>query len=960
MINELLVYQGNTSYKIDLYESETIDLTKSITDIVDPEQRRSDYTRTIKVPGTSNNNKVFSFIFDLSRYTINTTETQYNPDFNVALKTSAILYRNGLVQIKGFIQLTNIVKRPDGAVDYEIVLFGEVANLFKDMGEKKLRELDLSAYDHSLTVANVDTTAHTFSDGYIYPIIDTGLARFESQYFIDQMSPAVYLKTLVDKIFETYGYTYDSTFFNSNLFKNLVLWCGDNPAQYLTATQIGNRTFLADRTTNNSYAIIPTAAGTIVLPNAPKQPTTGTGYDTTTGLFVIPEDGYYRFIMTGEIYIKYNDSASNYIRNFPVTVNIWKYDGTTNYTTLATVTTFRGDPLFGGDFFDWAISIEMTTPVFLKTTDVVYLEIDTPINTYRGGLGTLEWRFNTTNVPIQFYNVPSAQKYDGANIELKNFVPQDMTQVEFMTNLKNMFNLYFEPDPNVPNKIKIEPRDDYYTDTVVDITNKVDTSKEIKITPLELAKYKTYIYQYDKDDDEYNQKYNQLSPYTYGFRKFDISNQFIKETKDIKVTFAPSPLSDTPGWHDRIFSKVRYKNKDNTYTQKVSKGRVLYANVLESGFTNVVTLDDRSGGGIVPVNGSSIPVFQYAGHLDDPNNATFDLSWGVPEIVYYSASGYTTNNLFNKYWRKNIQEITDPDSKVIELSLKLNEFEVRDLTFDKKYLIDRSYYRLIEINYNVAGYDTVQCKFFKLLPYSKWQDIGAETMNGGSEIWTDEEGKFAGDSPVFYNDQTKGDNGFNGNSNNMSYGDGNVQGSETDNAIVNSQGNAYAGEYINILGGANNQVAASNVNLLNCTGYTAGVYGEQVINNIQYPFYAASGFTQYDVTGIYTTPVCIIPKFDGYYTEITDIYGQVIYDPVDSPSAYNATKIQLKYENDSTAIAELPSALTSSAVDTRYKGTVIANLAQFEDAVFITSKEEMTGGNSAINVEVYYRLKPIK
>ncbi len=203
MINELLVYQGNTSYKIDLYESETIDLTKSITDIVDPEQRRSDYTRTIKVPGTSNNNKVFSFIFDLSRYTINTTETQYNPDFNVALKTSAILYRNGLVQIKGFIQLTNIVKRPDGAVDYEIVLFGEVANLFKDMGEKKLRELDLSAYDHSLTVANVDTTAHTFSDGYIYPIIDTGLARFESQYFIDQMSPAVYLKTLVDKIFET-------------------------------------------------------------------------------------------------------------------------------------------------------------------------------------------------------------------------------------------------------------------------------------------------------------------------------------------------------------------------------------------------------------------------------------------------------------------------------------------------------------------------------------------------------------------------------------------------------------------------------------------------------------------------------------------------------------------------------------------------------------------------------------
>lgn len=950
MINELLVYQGGTTYKIDLYDSETIDLTKSITDIVDPEQRRSDYTRSIKVPGTSNNNRVFSFIFDLSRYTINVTETQFNPDFNAALKTSAILYRNGLVQIKGFIQLANVIKRPDGAVDYEIVLFGEVANLYKDMGENKLSDLDLSEFDHVLNLNNIDTGSHGHQDGYTYPIIDTGYSGDELVYNINILSPAIFAKTLVDKIFETYGYNYDSTFFNSNLFRSLVLWAGDNPAKYLSSEQVNERTFIAQRLTDSAYInienYITSGTKTIILPTITKQ-SVPSGYSVGTGIFTInaTAEGFYRFKASGEIYIKGNGIQTSQ----QVVLNIVKFDGIT-YDILATQQLdIRGVPPNG--FKDYPINVEMYSQQYFAAGDEVFCEIYMQINPGNA----IQYKIATINVPFTFTSIPSADKYEGTIIQLSKFMPVDMTQAEFITNLKNMFNLYFEPDPIIPNKLKIEPRDDYYTDTVVDITNKVDTSKEIKIIPLESAKYKTYTYQYAKDDDEYNQRYNQISKYTYGYRKFDISNQFIKETKDIKVTFAPTPLSDTPGWHPRIYSKVRYKDSQNKLTPKVSKGRLLYRNNLYAGFGKpvVVLANDPSSSPPIKV----FPFYQYAGHLDDPNNPTFDLSWGVPDLVYYNANGYTTNNLFNKYWRKNIQEITDPDSKVIELHLKVNEFELQDLTFDKKYLIDRSYYRLIEINYNVAGYDTVACKFFKVLPYSKWQDTGTEEMNGGSKEYFDEGGKVVGQSPTFYSDQNKGGNGFIGNSNNISYGEGNVQGSDTDNSIVNSQGNSYAGEYINVLGGANNNVFASNVNLLNCTGYTAGIYGEQVINNIQYPFYAASGFTQYDVSGIYTTPVCIIPKYDGYYTEITDIYGQIVFAPGDG-TGYNATKIQLKYENDETIIAELPSVLTSSTVDTRYKGTVISDLAQFEDAVFIKSKEEMTGGDSAINVEVYYRLKP--
>lgn len=947
MINELIVFNGNTSYNIDLYDNETIDLTKSITDIIDPEQRKSDYTRTIKVPGSANNNKVFSFIFDLGRFTINTTQTQFNPDFNATLKTSAILYRNGIVQVKGFLELTNIVKKPDGSHDYEIVLYGEVADLFKDMGEKKLTDLDLSEFDHVLNLTNVDTTSHTQADGYIYPIIDDGTSFFERDYYIDELSPATYIKTLIDKIFSAYGYTYDSTFFNSNLFKRLVLWCGDNPNQFLTSAQINDRTFYSNLTANAPRIIVPliTSANrtrNIIFDSVGKQ-SNPSGYNNTTGEYTIQYDGYYSF--TSQLSLRFYNNTVGVANSQSVIYRLMRYDGA-NYQVLSTETIQTGNVNYLSFSNTFYANVE-SSRIFCNAGDVIYCELvmsNNPSNRF-------EWTNSSTNSLLNyFYTTPTAQKTDGGNITLKDFLPSEMTQVEFMTNLKNMFNLYFDPDPVIPKKLRIEPRDDYYTNTVVDLTSKVDVSKDIVVNPLELAKYKTYIYQYDKDNDEYNSLYNASSKYTYGFRKFDINNQFLKEQKEIKVTFAPTPVSNTPNWHTRVFSKVRYKNTNNTYDKKVAKGRILYANVLPSGPINPIQLLTRAGSTITLNN------YQYAGHLDNPNASTFDLSFGNPEVVYYEPSGYTQNNLFNKYWRKNILEITDPDSKVIEVSLKLNEYEVKDLTFDKLYLIDRLYYRLLEVNYNVAGYETVQCKFFQSLNYPKWGDLPIKPTNGGSEIFYGDDGKPIGEAPVYGGTEARGDNGFVENSNNTTYGQNNKMGSQTDNTIINSQGNNYAGEYINILGGGDNQIYASNVNLLNCSGYISSIQGEQVINNIQYPFYAASGFTQYDVSAIGATPVCIIPRFEGYFVEVTGLYGQITFAPGDS-AAYTSDVIKLIYETSTTEIANLSADLVTSDKDARYKGDVISDVGQLDEAVFITSTGEgLTGGVGNIKIEVYYRL----
>jgi hypothetical protein len=76
---------------------------------------------------------------------------------------------------------------------------------------------------------------------------------------------------------------------------------------------------------------------------------------------------------------------------------------------------------------------------------------------------------------------------------------------------------------------------------------------------------------------------------------------------------------------------------------------------------------------------------------------------------------YTTNNLYNKYWKKYITEITDKDSKIVKMWLYLTPQDIRNLDFSAKYFIDNSYYRLNKIeNYNPINEQVTKCEFLKI------------------------------------------------------------------------------------------------------------------------------------------------------------------------------------------------------------------------------------------------------
>jgi len=113
---------------------------------------------------------------------------------------------------------------------------------------------------------------------------------------------------------------------------------------------------------------------------------------------------------------------------------------------------------------------------------------------------------------------------------------------------------------------------------------------------------------------------------------------------------------------------------------------------------------------------SGAPTFQaftdlpHISHIDNPYQPFFDLAFGMPKQLYYTAieSGelvnYTNTNLFNVYWSTYITETTSKEAMQIELPVILTPADIATLDFRRPIYVDGILFRLIEIR----GYSPTQ------------------------------------------------------------------------------------------------------------------------------------------------------------------------------------------------------------------------------------------------------------
>lgn len=223
------------SVELDLNEDFNISLNYQIEDILDISSRNTSYSKTVTLPGTPVNNKFFKHVFDVNI----DNSILFNPSKRIPLVVNV----DDQEIFNGVMQLLNVTSL-QGDIQYEVTLFGKLKDILQLFNDASIKDLDLSEYDHYRNIGNVvnstdyivkvwgqDTDFNEPGHGYVYPYIVQNQEMRDAQFDFNADTiwnvpyayPAVYLKTIVDKMFQFAGYTYTSKFFESDYFKKLII-----------------------------------------------------------------------------------------------------------------------------------------------------------------------------------------------------------------------------------------------------------------------------------------------------------------------------------------------------------------------------------------------------------------------------------------------------------------------------------------------------------------------------------------------------------------------------------------------------------------------------------------------------------------------------------------------------------------------------------------------------------------
>ena len=713
---------------IDINQAVPFPFTYNISDIKDLSSRKGNKSKTITLPGTRRNCELMASVYlTTSREKIITAIESDFLNFDPTIKSLCQYYSNGLLVFNGIAQLLEC-KSNNGTWSFEISMVSNQIDYIALMKKIKINELDFSEYDHLCDetiqadtwsgfneINGVQTTIKSGGDwlgiGYYYGLIDYGYTRVAPDTFNpNQLAPQIFVYEVLQKLFKAVGLTWQSTFFETQLFKRLlVAYFGGNLPE-ITAGQATNSSvtttennnaggFIMNQTVSsvdawdtlstnyyqlfdNPYILNDIVDVTIVTdPNTQTITTTPFKFRSkTAGIFNIEYNGDHIIDVTrtagtspsvvckfyGYFIVKKNNVVISvteiytHQQNVNTTINITK-----------TINFFQSINLLQND--------ELTFSIQAKIYYFDFENINT-INNYMV--------FTATSSGVDLNIKKQVQSFNpGDTIRINQFL-SDMTGDVFFKGLITMFNLYLRPKNTDPTIIEIEPLNEFYNDSnaALDWSYLLDRSKEIKVTPTTNLAAKNYNFQFESDNDYWNSKYLNEYAEQYGSFLFDTQNQYATNNTDLKLPFSQKPLVVIPET-DLIIPRAYQVNFDESATGQVvpMKGKPFIVQLGE------MRDDVKWYHGATLLNS-----YPYVGHLDNIDNPTFDLNFGVPDVVFYSASIYTNNNLY-AYHETFIKEIVSRYGKLVTLSVMLNSSIINQLDFKNLILIDGVVYRLQSI-----------------------------------------------------------------------------------------------------------------------------------------------------------------------------------------------------------------------------------------------------------------------
>ena len=721
---------------LDTDETTVVPLTFSIAEIKDLSKRKGTFSKSIKIPGTKNNNILLNNYFDVN---VLAGTFDINKKVNCAIIQNGItILDNAIMQLVSVDKVQNTLRENDSHT-YTILIKDTTSDLFSKINNKKLEDIDLQFANHLYTANNVIASFdNTIADGYKYVMPYNPMVVDDINFNLNEFTPAIYARLYFDKIINSAGYSYNWPSMNDDdirFDKLLIPYNGDAKSDVSLTDPIF--------TVTGKKTIAYTQSTTYSLFNS--NPSYNGVKPSTAHLSLIPETSDPSNLYSGFIYTA---------PNFPSLTNNTKFKIKVEYEVKVRNSSSQTRKLLGADMFDRKLKViptmtiqrfenawntnfanldmsnlsgngnleipvnytipgNTTTTIQTATADMTFIangvgpntkyqfstKIDVSPNT---SFSYMYWA-DTGNAPrrndvfidmvvknIYFsvetelngelgYNVP---------IQLNSFIPKNIKQSDYLKSIFTMFNLYVEVDKDNPTQLNIIKRDDYYDNGAEkNWTQKLvkDKPQEIKFLP-EISKKKLRL-TYKEDKDWANEQYKNNVGEVYGQALYTFDNEFVIDEEKIEVIYSPTPVKNSPVLNAVLPMWDGQAPKTNI--------RILYDGGQQT--CNSYNIFNYSTSVYAPPAVISSNKYPLITHWDKATNPTFDLNFLSPKY-YYRTDDWgsdTVKNLFNSHWRRTANQINN--GRLMTAYFYLNENDIAALKLSDKIRINNVWWNINKI-----------------------------------------------------------------------------------------------------------------------------------------------------------------------------------------------------------------------------------------------------------------------
>jgi len=720
----LVAISGNTYERVDLFEEIPITLTIQQQDLTDLTQRRVPYSRTIQIPGTENNDKVFEHYFEVN-----------GVDFNPLNKVKCVVQYRGTDIFTGVLRLNAVFQTKETRV-YEIFILGSVSDWVSYFRDLELQDLDYTDLVHEQVYSAVTQSWECENDGVsglfggkiIYPMIHYGYQyqgetsastptftfSFGESRSFDQpgfgvppsyFKPAIQVKTIIDRIFATTPFIVESSFFDSEYFTSIYMdtfqngKIGIEPVSGLTNQNI----FLAQAQQLRFQYPPFTSVANIPQMRILVSDTTPGGYDPlnsfnvspTLSTFTTPYAGQYNFNF------RFNLSTSlefqSAIQQARIAVVAF-VDGVNSY---------QSPDIIMGQGFPAPLPVNLFFSLNLTAGQLVTLELvpqQTFIPFFNVGQGFFAiLPYNQGGVVDDFVRW---ELYEGPTItsplvDMQIGVP-NIRCFDFLKSMISMFNLVIQQGPK-ENTILIEPYNWYYDEPFrpqKDWTNILDVNTQYKIEPLTFDLTKDLVWTYESKEFEYLPKtFFDRFNYNFGRKRFTTLNDIFVGEQEYKLPFGPTPSSGVTGGANFIIPKFYFETngQETPYATQPHLffwcgNRWAYKDYLKSQQGSWYLLS-----GSTPVEWRTYPCVNHLSTLESqfPNiiadlsfESTFDFFGNTQPLI----GQFTPFDLYNSFWATYVENLYSNESRRLTGKFFLRPLDIYETDLkDRIWVKDANY-----------------------------------------------------------------------------------------------------------------------------------------------------------------------------------------------------------------------------------------------------------------------------